>query len=208
MTVRPILTFPNNLLRKRAIPVKNIDDEVKGLINDMRNTLLEASGIGLAANQIGVLKRIVVLNIPDQVEMSVFINPEVLHRSGRREISEGCLSFPGYSGIVNRSVSVTVRYIDEAGGKIKITAEQLLSQALEHEIDHLNGILFIDHLKEHEMLSLSVPDYGLHSHDLNVSVDVTEEGKGSEFNEKLYTKIKVEDLKEALSRAHILKEVE
>ena len=77
MTVRPILTFPNNLLRKRAIPVKNIDDEVKGLIKDMRDTLLEASGIGLAANQIGVLKRIVVLNIPDQVEMSVFINPEI-----------------------------------------------------------------------------------------------------------------------------------
>ena len=74
-------------------------------------------------------------------------------------------------------------------------------------IDHLNGILFIDHLKEHEVLSLSVPDYRPHSHDLNVSVDVTEEGKGSEFNEKLYTKIKVEDLKEALSRAHILKEV-
>ena len=105
-------------------------------------------------------------------------------------------------------MSVTVRYIDEAGGKIKITAEQLLSQVLEHEIDHLNGILFIDHLKEHEVLSLSVPDYRPHSHDLNVSVDVTEEGKGSEFNEKLYTKIKVEDLKEALSRAHILKEVE
>ena len=152
MAIKPILTFPNNLLRKRAMPIKEINQEVKELIFDMKDTLKEASGVGLAANQIGVLKRVIVLNIPGQTEMQAYINPEIINKYGSREVSEGCLSFPNYSGIVNRSAKVTARYLDEMGGKLKITAEDLLSQAIEHEIDHLNGILFIDHLKDHEKL--------------------------------------------------------
>tara|TARA_B110000438_G_scaffold291782_1_gene329187 strand:- start:1358 stop:1975 length:618 start_codon:yes stop_codon:yes gene_type:complete len=205
MAIKPILTFPNNLLRKRAMPIKEINQEVKELIFDMKDTLREASGVGLAANQVGILKRVIVLNIPGQTEMQAYINPEITNKYGVREVSEGCLSFPSYSGIINRSVKITARYLDEMGGKIKITAEDLLSQALEHEIDHLNGILFIDHLKEHEKLIKSDPEYRPHTHDIDIAVEVVEEN--AKFNEKIYSKIKLDDLKEALSRAEILKEV-
>ena len=205
MAIKPILTFPNNLLRKRAMPIKEINQEVKELIFDMKDTLREASGVGLAANQVGILKRVIVLNIPGPTEMQAYINPEITNKYGVREVSEGCLSFPSYSGIINRSVKITARYLDEMGGKIKITAEDLLSQALEHEIDHLNGILFIDHLKEHEKLIKSDPEYRPHTHDIDIAVEVVEEN--AKFNEKIYSKIKLDDLKEALSRAEILKEV-
>lgn len=205
MAIKPILTFPNNLLRKRAMPIKEINQEVKELIFDMKDTLKEASGVGLAANQIGVLKRVIVLNIPGQTEMQAYINPEIINKYGSREVSEGCLSFPNYSGIVNRSAKVTARYLDEMGGKLKITAEDLLSQAIEHEIDHLNGILFIDHLKDHEKLMNSEPEYRPHTHEIDIEVEVVEEN--TKFNEKIYSKIKLDDLKEALTRAEILKEV-
>ena len=205
MAIKPILTFPNNLLRKRAMPIKEINQEVRDLIFDMKDTLKEASGVGLAANQIGVLKRVIVLNIPGHTEMQAYLNPEIISKYGSREVSEGCLSFPNYSGIVNRSAKITARYIDEMGGKLKISAEDLFSQAIEHEIDHLNGILFIDHLKDHEKLIKAEPEYRPHTHDINIEVEVVEEN--AKINEKIYSKIKIDDLKEALSRAAILKEV-
>tara|TARA_B100000945_G_scaffold16858_1_gene12504 strand:- start:142 stop:768 length:627 start_codon:yes stop_codon:yes gene_type:complete len=208
MPIRPILTFPNSLLRKRAKPVKNIDNEIMNLIRDMKETLTEASGIGLAANQVGVLKRVVVISNSPESDIVAYINPEITHRTGKRDVVEGCLSFPGYSGIVTRSVSVSARYLDESGGKIKIAADELLAQALEHEIDHLNGILFLDHLKEHEKLSMTTPEYRPHTHDINVSVNVQNNQGEPEFNKKLYTKIGIDDLKLALDRAEIIKDAE
>ncbi|MEC7881220.1 MAG: peptide deformylase [Chloroflexota bacterium] len=208
MSIRPILTFPNSLLRKRAKPVKEIDSDIMNLIKDMKDTLTEASGVGLAANQVGVLKRVVVILNSPESDIIAYINPEITNRNGKRDVPEGCLSFPGYSGIVTRSISVTARYMNESGGKIKITANELLSQALEHEIDHLNGILFLDHLKEHEKLSESNPEYRPHTHDINVSVKVQDDQNKTEFNKKLYTKVGIDDLKFALERADILKDVE
>jgi hypothetical protein len=146
-----------------------------------------------------------VLNIPEKKEMQAFINPEILTKSGIRSVNEGCLSFPNYSGLVNRSVKITARCLDEMGGNIKFTAEELFSQALEHEIDHLNGILFIDHLKEHEKLINSDPEYRPHTHDIGITAEIIEDNK-TDFNQKIYSKIKLDELKEALTRAHILNE--
>ena len=206
MPILPILTFPNSLLRKKAKPIKIIDDELKDLISNMTDTLKHAQGVGLAANQVGVLKRLCIIKAGPEDIYNAYINPEIIKKTGTRFINEGCLSFPEYNGIVKRSVSITARYLDETGGKIKITAEELFSQALEHEIDHLNGILFIDHLKEHEKLHKNGIEDGHHNHDVKISVKVENNNK-EKFDSKLYTKIGIDDLNLALEKADILKEV-
>ena len=151
MAARPILVLPNDFLRKRAKRVRVIDAPIQVLIDDMIDTMREASGVGLAAIQIGVLQRVAVIEIPEE-EVRVLINPEILRREGEREVTEGCLSIPGYRGKLRRSVNVTARALDRNGKEIRIKAEELLAQALEHEIDHLNGILYIDHLEAHKDL--------------------------------------------------------
>ena len=118
----------------------------------MVDTMREARGVGLAANQVGVLKRLIVVQLPEEEEASIYINPEIVHREGEREIEEGCLSIPGYKGFITRSVCVRFRAMDHTSKVVKLKAEELLSQTLEHEVDHLNGILYSDHLKEHEQL--------------------------------------------------------
>ena len=148
MAILEIRIVPDPILKIKAHKIKKIDDSIKTLALDMFETLQDAHGVGLAANQVGVLKRVIVISNAPESDIVAYINPEITNRKGKRSVSEGCLSFPGYSGIVTRSISVSARYIDEAGGKIKITASDLLSQALEHEIDHLNGILFIDYLSK------------------------------------------------------------
>ena len=207
MPILPILTFPNSLLRKKAKPIKIIDNELKDLIVNMTDTLKQAQGVGLAANQVGVLKRLCIIKSSPDEDYKAYINPEIIKKTGTRFVNEGCLSFPEYNGIVKRSISITARYLDETGGKIKITAEELLSQALEHEIDHLNGILFIDHLKEHEKLVKNGIDDGHHNHDVNYSVNVEDNIKKEKFDSKLYTKTGIDDLNLALEKADILKEV-
>ena len=207
MSILPILTFPNNLLRKKAKPIKIIDNELKDLIVNMTDTLKQAQGVGLAANQVGVLKRLCIIKSSPDEDYKAYINPEIIKKTGTRFVNEGCLSFPEYNGIVKRSISITARYLDETGGKIKITADELLSQALEHEIDHLNGILFIDHLKEHEKLVKNGIDDGHHNHDVNYSVNVEDNIKKEKFDSKLYTKTGIDDLNLALEKADILKEV-
>ena len=207
MSILPILTFPNSLLRKKAKPIKFIDNELKDLIVNMTDTLKQAQGVGLAANQVGVLKRLCIIKSSPEDDYRAYINPEIINKSGTRFVNEGCLSFPEYNGIVKRSISITARYLDETGGKIKITADELLSQALEHEIDHLNGILFIDHLKEHEKLVKNGIDDGHHNHDVNYSVNVEDNIKKEKFDSKLYTKTGIDDLNLALEKADILKEV-
>ena len=207
MSILPILTFPNSLLRKKAKPIKIIDNELKDLIVNMTDTLKQAQGVGLAANQVGVLKRLCIIKSSPDEDYKAYINPEIIKKTGTRFVNEGCLSFPEYNGIVKRSISITARYLDETGGKIKITADELLSQALEHEIDHLNGILFIDHLKEHEKLVKNGIDDGHHNHDVNYSVNVEDNIKKEKFDTKLYTKTGIDDLNLALEKADILKEV-
>ena len=118
----------------------------------MVDTMREAQGIGLAANQVGVLKRLIVVQLPEEEEASIYINPEIVHREGEREVEEGCLSIPGYRGFITRSIWVRFRALDHTSKLVKLKAEETLSQALEHEVDHLNGILYSDHLEEHQQL--------------------------------------------------------
>ena len=208
MPILPILTFPNSILRKKAKPVNSFDKELEDLIINMTDTLKHAQGVGLAANQVGVLKRVCIIKHSPEEDYKAYINPEIIKKEGFRYVNEGCLSFPEYNGIVKRSINVTARYLDQSGGKIKINAKELLSQALEHEIDHLNGILFIDHLKEHEKLFKNGLETDAHTHEIDLSVNVDNNETKEKFDTNLYTKVGLDDLKLALERADILKEVE
>ncbi len=151
MAVRTIRVVPDAVLRKKAKKVSSIDTSVQRLVKDMIDTLHEASGVGLAAPQIGVSLRIVVIEVPDMKTL-VLINPEIVKREGERIVDEGCLSVPGYRGEVKRSQKVKVKAQDKTGKSIRITGEELLGQALEHEIDHLNGVLYFDYLESPDKL--------------------------------------------------------
>ena len=118
----------------------------------MVDTMREVGGVGLAANQVGILRRLIVIQLPEEEEARIYINPEILNREGEREVEEGCLSIPGYKGLITRSVWVKFKAMDQTSKLVRLKAEDLLSQALEHEVDHLNGILYIDHLESHQQL--------------------------------------------------------
>jgi peptide deformylase len=122
----------------------------------MIETMHQINGVGLAAPQVGVPLRVVVLQMPEE-EPIALINPQVVKRSGEREIAEGCLSIPGYAGELKRSLSVTVKGLDRKGKEVRIKATGLLAQALEHELDHLNGVLYIDHLESEDKLYMVEP---------------------------------------------------
>ena len=115
----------------------------------MVDTMRAAGGVGLAANQVGELRRLIVIQLPDEDEARIYINPEISRRKGEREVDEGCLSHPGYRARVNRSLTVRFGALDHAETEVRIDAEGLLAQAMEHEVDHLDGILYLDHLAEH-----------------------------------------------------------
>jgi peptide deformylase len=152
MAVRTICRLPGDLvLRQKARRVTATDSSIQRLIDDMIETMQQASGVGLAAPQIGVPLRVVVIQLPDE-EPVALINPEMVKRSGEREVVEGCLSVPGYAGDIKRSVSVTVKARDRQGKSVRIKASGLMAQALEHELDHLNGVLFVDHVESPEKL--------------------------------------------------------
>ena len=152
MSILPILEIPHPILRKKAKRVRSIAKKELNLAYDMVDTMREAGGIGLAANQVGELWRIIVLQMPDEVESRIYLNPEIIKTSGSREVEEGCLSLPGYRGIITRSMWIKFQGLDHTDQLVKFEAENLLSQALEHETDHLNGILYTDHLAEHQKL--------------------------------------------------------
>ena len=152
MAVLPILEFPDIVLRKRAKKIRKIDASTLRIAEDMVETLDHVQGIGLAANQVGLLQRIIVIRLPDENDTRVYINPEIVHREGEREVLEGCLSVPGYQGVITRSIWVKARALDRSSKLIRLKSDGILAQALEHEIDHLNGILYIDHLKDHQKL--------------------------------------------------------
>ena len=146
MTVRPIRYLGDPVLRRPAKKVRRVDDSIRRLIADMTESMIEAQGVGLAAPQIGVGLRVVVIGMPDE-ESFALINPEVIKRNGERRLYEGCLSVPGYRGELTRSERVAVKALDENGREIRIKSEDdLLTQALEHEVDHLNGTLYVDRL--------------------------------------------------------------
>jgi peptide deformylase len=136
--------LPDPILRQKTKKVRAIDSAIQKLVDDMIDTMRAASGVGLAAPQIGLSLRIAVIEIPE-MEVITLINPEVVKSQGSRLIEEACLSLPGYSGQINRSLMVKVNALDRQGRKIIIVGEDLLAQALEHEIDHLEGILYTDH---------------------------------------------------------------
>ena len=152
MGIRDILQLPHPTLRQRARKVRAINDGILRLAYDMVDTMRDANGIGLAANQVGELWRVIVIQLPDEEEARIYINPEITLREGERRVEEGCLSIAGYKGMVTRSVWVRFRALDHSAKVVKLRAEDVLSQALEHEVDHLNGILYIDHMEAHEKL--------------------------------------------------------
>ena len=137
---------PDPILRQQTRRVSPIPANMKQYTDDMVETMHAQHGVGLAANQVGGLQKVAVIQLPEWNEALVLINPEIIRREGEREVEEGCLSIPGYRGLVKRSERVRARALDLNGKVIRIKADGLLAQALEHEIDHLNGILYIDHL--------------------------------------------------------------
>jgi peptide deformylase len=144
--------LPDRVLRQQAKKIGKIPPNFKKYTDDMVETMHAEQGVGLAANQVGSLQKVAVIQLPEWEEALVLINPEIIRREGEREVEEGCLSIPGYRGTVKRSERVRARALDLNGKVIRIKAEGLLAQALEHETDHLNGILYIDHLVSRDKL--------------------------------------------------------
>jgi peptide deformylase len=157
MAVLPIRAVPDPILRRRSKRVRTIDSSIQKLIGNMIETMHSSGGVGLAAPQVGVPLRVIVIGIP-QGEAITLINPEIVRRTGERLVTEGCLSIPGYFGEVKRAQSVKVKGHNLSGKEIRIKAEELLAQALEHEIDHLNGVLYIDHLESADKLYKIEPE--------------------------------------------------
>ena len=149
MAIRTILHYPDPRLRKKAEDVDEVTDEIRQLLDDMAETMYAAPGVGLAAPQIGVAKRIFVIDVAGEDEPSDlrnFINPEIVNKVGKQVWCEGCLSFPGVTEDVERAAVVTVRAMDEKGNAFELEADGLLAVAIQHENDHLDGVLMVDHL--------------------------------------------------------------
>ena len=164
------------MLRRKAAKVAKIDASIQRLVDDMIDSMHAAGGVGLAAPQIGRSLRIVVIEMPPAVaagepaspadgpaspeekpETIVLINPQIVRRSGHREVTEGCLSVPGYWADITRSRKVTAKGLDRDGREIRVKGEDLLAQALEHEVDHINGVLYVDYLESTDQLRKAEP---------------------------------------------------
>jgi peptide deformylase len=149
MAILDILHYPDPRLRTRAQPVETFDAELRQLVDDMFETMYAAPGIGLAATQVNVHKRVVVIDVSEEKNQPlVFINPEILSKEGVEEMQEGCLSVPGYYDTVQRADRVKVRAQDRDGNTFELEADGLLAVCIQHEIDHLDGKLFVDYLSE------------------------------------------------------------
>lgn len=152
MTIKPLVLLPDPVLRKKSDPLERVDDEIRALADDMLETMYDAPGIGLAAIQIGIPRRMLVIDCAKEEEEKapmVFINPEIVERSDERAVyEEGCLSIPDYYAEVERPAEVTVEFTDRDGKARQVKADGLLATCLQHEIDHLNGVLFIDHISK------------------------------------------------------------
>lgn len=151
MAVLKIRVLPDSVLRRKAKRVTIIDGSIQRLINDMVETMRAASGVGLAAPQVGMPLRIAVIEMPGE-DILTLINPEIIKKEGERVVTEACLSVPGYQGEIKRSLKVKVKAQNLQGKESYVRGEELLAQALEHEIDHLNGTLYIDHIESPDKL--------------------------------------------------------
>ena len=155
MAVQPILIYGNPLLHKKAVTVEEINDEIQTLVDNMFQTMIEARGIGLAAIQIGVEKSVIVIDLPQEDgdennnnnSMLAMINPELIDLQGMCTIEEGCLSVPGINADIDRPETITVQYVNTNNETIEMKCSGLLARVIQHEYDHLQGILFIKHLK-------------------------------------------------------------
>lgn len=155
MAVQPILIYGDPFLHKKSDPVEEIDDEFRTLVDTMFQTMIEARGIGLAAIQIGVKKAVIVIDIPHEEgdnnnkkgSMLTIINPTLTDRQGMCTVEEGCLSIPGINADIDRSETITVRYFNINNEEVELTCNGLLARVIQHEYDHLQGILFTQHLK-------------------------------------------------------------
>ncbi|HEY4119737.1 MAG TPA: peptide deformylase [Byssovorax sp.] len=149
MAIRTILHYPDPRLREKAAPVEDITAEIRRLVDDMAETMYAAPGVGLAATQIGERHRIFIVDISaedDPSDLRVFVNPEIVKKEGELAGPEGCLSFPGVTEDIKRAERVTVRALDQQGKPFELAAEGLLAVAVQHELDHLDGVLMIDRM--------------------------------------------------------------
>lgn len=147
MAILDILHFPDPRLRTQARPVVRVDDAIRQLITDMLETMYAAPGIGLAATQVNIHQRVIVIDVSEEKSQPVcLINPEIVDKTGEEEMEEGCLSVPGQYEKVQRADAVTVEYLDKEGEQQSLTTDGLLAVCIQHEIDHLNGKLFVDYL--------------------------------------------------------------
>ena len=147
MAIRQILHYPDPRLRRLAEAVERVDDEIRTLIDDLADTMYQAPGIGLAAPQINVAKRIIVIDTSStKSELLVLVNPEIIDRQGVQTLEEGCLSVPGIYDTVTRAERIKVRALDRHGKLFELEASELLATCIQHEIDHLEGKLFVDYL--------------------------------------------------------------
>ena len=176
MTELRMRLLPDPILREQAKKVGKVQSNMKKFTDDMIETMHSQQGVGLAANQIGSLQKVAVIQLPEWEEAMVLINPEIVKQEGEREVEEGCLSIPGYRGMVKRSVSVRARAIGLDGKVMRIKADELFAQALEHEINHLNGILYIDRLVSPDSLwKVTEPPEGEEEADEEVDEEGEEE---------------------------------
>lgn len=144
MAIRIIVKEPDEVLHKVAKEVTKITPNVQKILTDMADTMYDAEGVGLAAPQIGILKRMIVVDVGDEHGLIELINPEIVSTEGEQFGPEGCLSLPGYRGDVRRAMTVTVKGLDRNGNEVSYTGSELLARAFQHEIDHLNGVLYTD----------------------------------------------------------------
>lgn len=147
MSVLTILEFPDERLRKKAVPVKTVDANIKKLVDDMLETMYMAKGIGLAATQVNIHQRIVVIDVSEEKDNPLcLINPEIIEKDGVEESEEGCLSVPGFFEKVKRAEHIRVKAINQEGQPFEFEANDLLAVCVQHELDHLEGKLFVDHI--------------------------------------------------------------
>lgn len=144
MAIRKVIEVGDEILRKKARKVEQVDDRIRTLLDDMVETMHKFNGVGLAGPQVGILKRVIVIDLYDDNGPIKLVNPEIIKEKGEQEVDEGCLSFPNQYAKIIRPMEVKVKALNENGEEIKISAKGLLAQALAHEIDHLDGVLFID----------------------------------------------------------------
>ncbi|MFQ5934026.1 MAG: peptide deformylase [Dehalococcoidia bacterium] len=151
MAVLPLRLVPDPVLRQKARRVRNIDRSIHKLVEDMIETMRASHGVGLSAPQVGISLRVIVVQIPDEPVLTL-INPDIVKKTGERVVTEGCLSIPAYRGEIKRAETVTARGLDLNGKQVRIKAQDLLAQALEHEVGHTQGSLYTDLLESMDKL--------------------------------------------------------